>query len=162
MELCWYIAPDFRAFRLTSPKWLAPSWSWASTRQGTVKNAVSGGASSTSFAHKARDTDSVGTAFDMPYRCKHDARPTDRWRSQKKTPRQRLGKTSLLHGPSSDCTVQLPTRGHNHHRDFELGRCLSCEHFLSISYHKSDYSVMLALVILNNRIILFNMNYIAS
>jgi hypothetical protein len=38
-ELCWYIDPDVPAVRPKTPQWLAPSWPWASTRGGLVKNA---------------------------------------------------------------------------------------------------------------------------
>jgi hypothetical protein len=66
-ELCWYIDPDVPAVRPKTPRWLAPSWSWASTRGGLVRNAY--------WEHysmiprlliKPYINISTGTAFDMP------------------------------------------------------------------------------------------------
>jgi hypothetical protein len=39
-ELCWYIDKNAPAVRPRTPEWIAPSWSWASTRGGLVRNSA--------------------------------------------------------------------------------------------------------------------------
>jgi hypothetical protein len=66
-ELCWYIDPDAPAVRPKTPLWLAPSWSWASTRGGMVKNAYWERISMIpEILIKPLIGISKGTAFDMP------------------------------------------------------------------------------------------------
>lgn len=77
LELCWYIEPDRPACRPRSPEWLAPSWSWASTRQGRVKNVIyREWASVPTLLIKPEIRIPVGTAFDMPL-------PMEAWRQSR-------------------------------------------------------------------------------
>ncbi|KAL5116663.1 hypothetical protein ACEQ8H_005412 [Pleosporales sp. CAS-2024a] len=68
-ELCWYVDDKavVPAVRPTTPKWIVPSWSWASTRGGLVRNAIwekvpSRGA----LMIKPVIGSASGTAFDIP------------------------------------------------------------------------------------------------
>jgi hypothetical protein len=66
-DLCWYIDPDVPAVRPKTPRWLAPSWSWASTRGGMVRNACWERYSMIPrLLIKPYIDISTGTAFDMP------------------------------------------------------------------------------------------------
>lgn len=77
MELCWYIDPDVPASRPKSNAWLAPSWSWASTRQGRVKNVVyQEWPAIPNLLLKPEVQVPVGTAFDMPL-------PMEAWRKSR-------------------------------------------------------------------------------
>jgi hypothetical protein len=89
-ELCWYIDPAVPAVRPKTPQWLAPSWSWASTRGGLVKNAYWGRYSMwPKLLIKPYIEICPGTAFDMPL-------PLQAWR---KTRYHALGlKGSLRQG----------------------------------------------------------------
>jgi hypothetical protein len=76
-ELCWYIDPDVAALRPKTPQWLAPSWSWASTRGGLVKNAYWEKFSMwPQLLIKPLINISTGTAFDMPL-------PLQAWRKSR-------------------------------------------------------------------------------
>jgi hypothetical protein len=67
-ELCWYIDPEVvSAVRPTTPAWIVPSWSWASTRGGLVRNlAWSRLDRMGSLMIKPVIGGGTGTAFDMP------------------------------------------------------------------------------------------------
>jgi hypothetical protein len=66
-ELCWYINPEKPAIRPTTPTWLVPSWSWASTRGGMVQNAIWSRMPMTpDLMVKPWIGGGIGTAFDMP------------------------------------------------------------------------------------------------
>jgi hypothetical protein len=76
-DLCWYIDPDVPAVRPKTPRWLAPSWSWASTRGGLVRNAYWGHYSMIPrLLIKPYINISMGTAFDMPL-------PLQAWRKSR-------------------------------------------------------------------------------
>ncbi len=67
IELCWYIDPSIPATRPKTPMWLAPSWSWASTRGGLARNAIwIRSHLQSQLLIKPYIEISTGTAFDMP------------------------------------------------------------------------------------------------
>lgn len=65
-DLCWYVDPSGpQASRPDT--WLVPSWSWASTRHGCVKNDMYTRFSTTGYIQiKPEIRTPVGTSFDMP------------------------------------------------------------------------------------------------
>ncbi|KAH5336567.1 hypothetical protein HBI23_046730 [Parastagonospora nodorum] len=66
-DLCWYVDPDVQAVRPMTPKWIVPSWSWASTRGGLVRNAFwQQNLRRGSLMIKPEIVSASGTAFDMP------------------------------------------------------------------------------------------------
>lgn len=65
-DLCWYVDPS--GPQASRPKtWLVPSWSWASTRHGCVRNDLYTRFPTTGYIQiKPEIRTPVGTSFDMP------------------------------------------------------------------------------------------------
>jgi hypothetical protein len=78
-ELCWYVDAGTPAVRPRTPRWIAPSWSWASTRGGSVRNAAWAACArpgSGDLMIKPEIGCAKGTAFNMPL-------PFQAWRHSK-------------------------------------------------------------------------------
>ncbi|KAH7411726.1 hypothetical protein DE146DRAFT_253334 [Phaeosphaeria sp. MPI-PUGE-AT-0046c] len=119
IELCWYIDPDVPASRPKSPEWLAPSWSWASTRQGKVKIAVY--REWPAIPHlliKPQIYVPVGTAFDMPL-------PMEAWRKSRYHDTELKGslrKASVqrVHNDSGGHDFEVVVEPHSRYSDYEF------------------------------------------